>query len=230
MSSESPRTFYDVYWNQRGERSGDRCGYAPNFRRWMSKWLQDFNPKEKLLEVGCGDCQFTEDLSKFTQKMTAIDISAVQIERNKPNHQNIDFREHDLSNAMPFSDNEFAAIWCSEVIEHLSEPIVALEEMHRVLRPGGRLLVTVPYHGLVKNLLIAMFKWDEHFDPCYPHLQYFTISMITSLAQKVGFQQVECTTCGMNRPLRDLVIPTNILMTAVKKKLQSSIRNDVGYK
>jgi ubiquinone/menaquinone biosynthesis C-methylase UbiE len=216
MTSDSPRNFYDVYWNQRGERSGDRCGYAPNFRRWMNSCLKEFNRKESLLEVGCGDCQFTKDLRKFTDNMTAIDISAEQIERNRAKHPDIDFRCHDLAKAMPFSDNQFQAIWCSEVIEHLSEPVIALQEMYRVLKPGGLLMVTVPYHGLLKNLLISFFKWDEHFDPRYPHLQYFTVSMISKLAQSVGFQKIQCTKCGMNKPIRDLIVPTNILMTAVK--------------
>ena len=35
---------------------------------------------------------------------------------------------------------------------------------------GGRLLVTVPYHGRFKDVLIALFKWDEHFTPTNPHI------------------------------------------------------------
>lgn len=210
------KEFYNAYWKQRKGSAGDRCGYARNLRRWMARELTGLSSSESILEIGCGDCQFTLDLAKFSSDVHAIDISEWQIALNRQRHPSIKFTTHDLRERMPFPDNSFSIIWCSELLEHLSQPRFALEEFHRVLRVGARLLLTVPYHGMFKNLLIALFKWDRHFDPEYPHLQYFTTTTLRRLVEKVGFSNVRTQTCGINSPLRDILIPTNILLRAIK--------------
>jgi hypothetical protein len=69
---------------------------------------------------------------------------------------------------------------------------------------------------LFKNLCIALFKWDHHFDPEYPHIRFFTHNTLGNLARKAGFAEIEVATCGMGKPLRDLLIPTNLLLRARK--------------
>jgi 2-polyprenyl-6-hydroxyphenyl methylase/3-demethylubiquinone-9 3-methyltransferase len=209
---------YDEYWRIRGERVGDRCGYEPNLRQFMARQLGASSRTERGLEVGCGDCQFTPYLQQHTERLTAIDISEYQIALNRQRYPEIEFASHDLANPLPFADNLFDFLWCSEVVEHLAQPRFAIEQFLRVLKPGGQLLLTVPHHGRLKNVLIALFKWDEHFDPEYPHLQYFTSKSLSRLVQRVGFEAIHTEICGMNRPLRDLVIPTNILLSARKPK------------
>ena len=78
------------------------------------------------------------------------------------------------------------------------------------------MLVTVPYHGVFKDILIALFKWDEHFSPTNPHIRFFTRKTLSQLAASAGFVGVETRTCGMNQPVRDLFVATNILLTARK--------------
>jgi SAM-dependent methyltransferase len=53
----------------------------------------------------------------------------------------------------PVADASFDGVLCSQVLEHVFNPAVFLAEIHRALRPGGRLLLTVP------------FMWDEHEQP-----------------------------------------------------------------
>ena len=182
----------------------------------MARELAGLDPAESILEVGCGNCQFTADLAELSRNVHAIDISSWQIQINQQRYPDIKFTAHDLSVPMLFEDGTFSAIWCSDVLEHLCQPRFALEESYRVLKTGGRLLVTAPYHGMLKNVLIALFRWERHFDPEYSHLQYFTVGMLRRLVEKAGFRHIRTETCGLNKPLRDVLVPTNILLSAVK--------------
>ena len=62
---------------------------------------------------------------------------------------------HQDIQAMSFADESFDAVLCIEVVEHVADPFAATRELRRVLRAGGRLLLTTPflsqYHGKAKN-------------------------------------------------------------------------------
>jgi len=211
------RSYYETYWSE-GRRtfSGSNQPYAANFRRWMDEELRGLKPDAPVIEVGCGDASFTMDLARHSSCVTAIDISAGQIEENARRLPAITFLQHDVSERFPFEDSEFEVVWCSEVLEHLFDPAFALREMHRILRPGGRLLVTVPYHGILKNVLIALFRWNQHFAPDNPHIRFYTKETLARIVREAGFASPRMRTCGMCAPLRDLFVPTNILLSATK--------------
>jgi SAM-dependent methyltransferase len=218
VTENSQQAFYDQYWKEGvGTYSGDRQGYAPFFRRFMRAHFSGLSAGSPLLEIGCGDASFTKDLLVYSNHVTGLDISPAQVEANRKKLPSINFLSHDLALPLPFPDASFQGIWCSEVLEHLFDPALVLRETARILRPGGLLLVTVPYHGLVKNVAIALLAWDHHFDPEYPHVRFFTKNTLGNLARKAGFQKIEMSWCGMGKPFRDLFWPTNLLMRAEKK-------------
>jgi SAM-dependent methyltransferase len=209
--------YYEAYWTKkRSSYSGEAQRYAANFRNWMRENINSLSPDSKILEVGCGDASFTKCLAEYSSAVTAIDLSAHQIERNAKAYPEIEFVQHDVAERFPFEDRTFDVIWCSEVLEHLFDPKFALREMYRVMSQGGRLLVTVPYHGLLKNVLIALFNWDEHFAPTNPHVRFFSRKTLARLTATAGFRKIQTRCCGLNRPLRDLFIATNILLRAQK--------------
>lgn len=211
------KRFYDRYWDEGSAvYSGSQQGYAQNFRQWMRDELSAQPRCCRILEVGCGDGTFTRNLADYSAHVVALDLSASQIERNARLYPLIDFRQHDLANPLPFRNETFDVIWCSEVLEHLFDPAFAVQEIYRVLAPGGKMLVTVPYHGRFKNVLIALFKWDEHFSPGNPHIRFFTKRTLGDITREAGFDRITMRTCGMNQPLRDLFVPTNLLLRAVK--------------
>jgi SAM-dependent methyltransferase len=205
-TTQQQKEYYEKYWAEgRTGYSGDSQGYAANFRNWMHAELKDLPRDAKLLEVGCGDGAFTKTLAEYSQYVTAIDISASQIEQNSKHYPEIFFLQHDVSERLPFEDESFDAIWCSEVLEHLFDPGFALGEMYRVKVRDGRLLVTVPYHGRINNLQIAMLRLDENIAPTQPSGSSRGTRCATGGQGR--FTGIETHTCGMNRPLQDLFVP-----------------------
>lgn len=207
--------YYEKYW-EIGQHGGTIQGYFKNMLRWLDRELPLEQPLENILEAGCGAAAFTPHLAKRTGHMRACDISSSQIAANCKDYPDVSFFVQDLSEPIAAQSGSFDALWCSEVLEHLFSPVFALNEFYRVLKPGGKLLITVPYHGLFKNVMIALFKWNEHFAPNHPHIRFFTIKTLTRLVKRAGFRNIQVETCGMNKPLRDLLIPTNILLSAKK--------------
>jgi 2-polyprenyl-6-hydroxyphenyl methylase/3-demethylubiquinone-9 3-methyltransferase len=60
--------------------------------------------------------------------------------------------------------------------------------VRRVLKPGGRLVLTVPFHGRLKDVLIALGRWERHLDPMGDHLRFYTAR---SLRETLAFMDLE---------------------------------------
>jgi SAM-dependent methyltransferase len=210
---------YDGRWgDDNNNYSAASAGYTPHFLRFMDRWLSTLHAGQpvRVLEIGCGDGYFSEQLAKRGCQVTGIDLSPVGVAKAQSRVPNGKFLVHDLTEPLPFEDGSVDAVWCSEVLEHLFAPLFVLEQVRRVLRPGGVLMATVPYHGLIKNLGIALLAFERHYDPTYPHIRFFTKNTLTDLARKAGLRSQSITTCGSNLGIRDWIAPTNILLAAQK--------------
>ena len=71
--------------------------------------------------------------------------------RARANAPGADLRLVEPDGSLPLDHGSVDLVWCSEVLEHVADTAHLLLEVRRVLRPGGRLLVTVPFHGRVKG-------------------------------------------------------------------------------
>lgn len=97
----------------------------------------------------------------------------------------------------PCEEDEFDAVLLSEVLEHTVDPLAAIGELRRVLRPGGTLAVTVP------------FVWMLHEEPHDCHR--FTEHGMRSLLSRAGFDRVDVTPCGgFHTSLGSLLFQTTI--------------------
>jgi SAM-dependent methyltransferase len=210
---------YDKRWSSTTEGYGDgQPGYAPNFLKFMDQWIPKAPGKPpKALDVGCGDGYFTTELARRGCDATGVDFSITGLSTAQKRASNAKFMEHDLSKGIPFPDSTFDLVWCSEVLEHLFSPLTTINEIKRVLRPGGLFLTTVPYHDVVKNVAIALFAFEKHYDPTYPHIRYFTRKSLGSLLRQADLEVLHEGKCGSNLGLRDVIFPTNLLMVSRKR-------------
>lgn len=93
----------------------------------------------KLLDCGCGDVPYYGIYQSRVQAVTCIDWRA-----SVHGKTHID-QEVDLNGALPFAAGSFDTVLLADVLEHLAEPTRLLAELARVLAPGGKLLVMVPF-------------------------------------------------------------------------------------
>jgi SAM-dependent methyltransferase len=94
-------------------------------------------PPGRVLDAPCGDGTLARELSARGWRVCAADIAPVHID-------GVRSLRLDLDEPLPFSDGAFDAVVSLEGIEHLLSPARCLAELCRVLRPGGRLVVTTP--------------------------------------------------------------------------------------
>lgn len=100
----------------------------------------------KVLDVGCGEMPFRGLLGK-NASYTGIDVPAADDFGMTENPDIVPFD----GTTIPFADSSFDHILCTEVLEHVEDPASLIAEMNRVLRPGGSLVITVPFAARVHH-------------------------------------------------------------------------------
>jgi arsenite methyltransferase len=129
---------------------------------------------ERILDVGCGPGFYARELLDEigpAGSIVAVDASPdmlVLARQRCEGHGNVTFREGDAT-ALPVDDGGFDAALCVQVMEYVPAVGRALQEMHRALRPGGRVLVwdvdwaTAWWHSNDPDRMRRVLQaWDEH--------------------------------------------------------------------
>lgn len=143
-------------------------------------------PGERVLDVGCGEGAFTAALAAAGALPLGVDVAAEPLRRASRRHPELDFR---LLVPGELPAGGFDVVWAGEVIEHVADGAGLLDELRRVLRPGGRLLLSTPDHPrrLVWALALRRGAFERHFDPRADHLRFFTQRTLGLLLEEAGF-------------------------------------------
>ena len=116
---------------------------AGNAPLWRYATVRAVDPQsgERILDIAAGTGTSSIALTKTGATVVAVDFSAGMIAEGKRRHPELEFIEADAEK-LPFGDNEFDAVTISFGLRNINDPRAALAEMYRVLKPGGRLVVT----------------------------------------------------------------------------------------
>jgi SAM-dependent methyltransferase len=98
-----------------------------------------------VLEVGCGEGYGAALLAKAFARVTCVDIGADVLERARraTPRSNVEFLRYDGAR-LPFPDRAFDGLVSFQVIEHVQDPVAFTRELARVLKPGGKAVLTTP--------------------------------------------------------------------------------------
>ncbi len=123
-----------------------------------------------LLELGCGEGRGVHEIAPLASSFTAIDKISSVIDNLSQAHPEHTFQQGHFPPA-PFNDQSFDTIVSFQVIEHIKNDHLFLQEIHRMLRPGGTALLTTP------NIKMTLTRnpW---------HIREYTAKELTAIASK----------------------------------------------
>lgn len=160
----------------------------------------------RVLDLGCGDGRFAAELAAAGAKVSGVDPSETALERAAGKHPELELVAPGADGKLPFADASFDAVVCINVLQHVADTQMLLSEARRVLVAGGRLAVAVPWHGRVKNVLIALGSFERHYDPLEPVLRFYTRRSLDLLLEQLGFEQVRLEGVGGIPLLRETLL------------------------
>ncbi len=185
------RAFYEASWADLPE---DPEPWA--WRRRRALLAREVLPGERVLDLGCGAGRFVRALAELGAEPVGVEVAEGALARARRNVPGADLRLADPDGALPLGHGSVDLVWCSEVVEHVLDVPALLGEARRVLRPGGRLLVTTPDHGLVKRTVLALARFERHFDPLGEHLRFFSARSLSEALRLAGFAPPRLTRSG----------------------------------
>jgi len=188
--------------SRRHELADVREGYD----RWAGVYDHDKNPLTALeephvqravgevcgravLDLGCGTGRHSAWLAASGATVTALDFSAGMLReaRQKPGASTIRFVEHDLNQPLPFSDGAFDVVVSGLVLEHLRDLRAFFRDAHRVLRIGGRAIISAMHPAMFLRGSQARFTDPSSGKVVQPGSVPHQLGEITIAALGAGF-------------------------------------------
>lgn len=197
--SESFANFERAGWDK--NIAGYDGVFGPVTRQTVNATLDAANVTagSKVLDVCTGPGMLAAGASQRGAIPFGIDFSDEVVKFARQQIPDGEFHKADAQN-LPFSDDSFDAIVCGYGLMHVPDPRAALDEMMRVVRPGGRVAVSswdgaAPNNGL--GLIYAAVGAHGRFDVQLPHgpdfFQFGTEEKMADALREVGFLDVEAT-------------------------------------
>ena len=179
-------------------RGTDRAGSHEYLFPIVSNSLKTLPAGARVLDLGCGNGTFISSFRGRGWDLYGADFSSSGVEIARKSFPEVSFVLADATRqpiSPFFTENagSFDVIISTEVIEHVYDPRGLLKNARSLLKPGGMLILSTPYHGYLKNLLLALTgKLDQHFTVLWDHghIKFWSRKTLTSALTEAGFEQI----------------------------------------
>ncbi len=175
------KAFYERYWEH--EEVLEDFNYKwPVIKKYVPK-----NQKIKILDFGCGKGKMLGEILEVNPEANifGVDVSERALTFIKKRFPKQQFKKIEDGEKLPFKTNTFDFIIASDVLEHIYDTENAFSELARILKPEGKILISVPYNGRIKNVIITLFFYEFVFNPYSPHIRFFSRRSLKNCLKKV---------------------------------------------
>lgn len=200
LPSQEVKEYYRQYWKPEGFMPRGRL--HPDLAQILGKAV--IGQRGRLLDMGCGDAGALGPWARERGwEYAGVDVSSEAV--GLARQAGFDTKEIGEDFATGYPSKHFDLVCCFEVLEHLLNPRLCLQECLRVLKPGGKIVVTVPNVGFWRHRLDLMFlgRFNPNGDNLSlvepwrdPHVRFFTLGSLGNLLRKTGVTQAYLNAYG----------------------------------
>ena len=154
----------------------------------------------RVVDIGCGNGALCRELASRGYEVVGCEPSAEGLRFAQDAAPQLVFHELGVDDDPSVIGNQsFDVAIATEVIEHLVRPFNLPHFAKQLLRPGGHLIISTPYHGYLKNLILALTnRWDAHLNPFWDggHIKFWSYKTLSQLLNESGFRIVRFIGAG----------------------------------
>lgn len=148
--------------------------------------------KRRVFDLGCGNGSVAALLSENGYDVAGVDLSEEGIAQASVTYPNLRLETGSAYENLAQRFGHFPAVISLEVVEHVYAPRDYARTLYELLEPGGLAVLSTPYHGYWKNLVLALSgNMDAHFTALWDHghIKFWSIKTLGTLLREVGFEQ-----------------------------------------
>ncbi len=164
--------------------------------------LRTVNPTaktEKLFDLGCGNGSVARVLAQRGWDVTGVDPSAEGIAQANAHYPDLKLYQGSSYDDLAERFGKFSVVTSLEVVEHVCFPRQYAATLFSLLSPGGTGIISTPYHGYLKNLVLALTgKMDAHFTALWDngHIKFWSMKTLGQLLREAGFINIHFQSAG----------------------------------
>jgi 2-polyprenyl-6-hydroxyphenyl methylase/3-demethylubiquinone-9 3-methyltransferase len=159
---------------------------------------------KRLFEIGVGSGFTARDLCKQGFEVAGIEPSADGVALARQNAPDALIEAGSAYDDLASKYGRFQTVFALEVIEHLYSPRLFAKSAFDLLEDGGHLIVSTPFHGYFKNLMLAATgKLDDHFTALWDHghIKFWSRKTLGALLEEAGFRNIQFSYAGRFYPI-----------------------------
>ncbi|HQU48937.1 MAG TPA: methyltransferase domain-containing protein [Casimicrobiaceae bacterium] len=169
----------------------------------LDRFLDSARPA-RVFEVGCGNGSVANWMASRGIEVSGIDFSESGIAQARRAYPELQLAVGSAYDDLSKVFGQFPVVISLEVIEHLYFPRRFARSVFDLLEPGGTAFISIPFHGYLKNLALALTgRMDAHFTALWDggHIKFFSEQTLGALLREAGFGTIRFLCVGRVAPL-----------------------------